>query len=146
LRVGKSPATAILGTHVVVVFFNIPVARPAREVPLILVTVVELVLLAEPSNELPALVTSPVRVPIVLAVVNLGAETIVITGVVVVVATVASELAEVTLVTVPLPALPLLAAVTSPLALTVMLAFVKEPTLEFTVARVRAVAPVASPV
>lgn len=62
---GRSELTAILGTHVPVVFFNIPVASPAREVPLILVTVVELVLLLVPSNELPALVTSPVRVPIV---------------------------------------------------------------------------------
>ncbi len=68
MRVGKSPATAILGTHVVVVFFNIPVARPAREVPLILVTVVEFVLLPVPSKLEPALVTSPVRVPIVRAV------------------------------------------------------------------------------
>lgn len=46
----------------------------------------------------------------------------------------------------PEPPLPFDAAVTSPLALTVMFAFVKEPTLEFTVARVRAVSPVASPV
>lgn len=46
----------------------------------------------------------------------------------------------------PEPPLPLAAAVTRPLALTVMLAFVKEPTLEFTVARVSAVSPVASPV
>lgn len=65
MRVGKSPATAILGTHVVVVFFKIPVARPAREVPFILVTIVEFVLFAEPSKLEPAEVTSPVRVPIV---------------------------------------------------------------------------------
>jgi len=44
------------------------------------------------------------------------------------------------------PALPLLAAVISPFPLTVIFAFVKEPTLLFTVASVRAVAPVASPV
>lgn len=68
LRVGKSPATAILGTHVAVVFFNIPVARPASEVPFILVTVVEFVLLPVPSKLEPVEVTSPVRVPIVLPV------------------------------------------------------------------------------
>lgn len=68
MRVGKSPATAILGTHVPVVFLSIPVARPAREVPFILVTVVELVLLPVPSKEEPVEVTSPVRVPIVRAV------------------------------------------------------------------------------
>ena len=62
-----------------------------------------LVLFALPSNEEPALVTSPVAVPIVRAVVILGAETIVITGVVVVLATVASPLAEVTEVTVQEP-------------------------------------------
>lgn len=103
------------------------------------------VLFAEPLKVEPALVTSPVAVPIVRAVVRIGAETIVITGVVVVVATVAFASAEVTEVTVPLPPLPVLAAVIRPFAFTVTLAFVKEPTLEFTVARVRAVAPVASP-
>ena len=51
-------------------------------------------ILAVPSKEVP---------PIVRAVVSLGADTIVITGVVVVVATVASALAEVTDVTVPEP-------------------------------------------
>lgn len=86
--------------------------------------VVAFVLLAEPSNELPAVVMSHVRVPIVLAVVNLGADTIVITGVVVVVATVASPLAEVTEVTVPPPALPLAAAVILPFESTVILAAV----------------------
>ena len=35
------PATAILGTPVVVVFFRIPVARPASDTPLIFVTVNE---------------------------------------------------------------------------------------------------------
>lgn len=60
-------------------------------------------MLALPSNELPAVVPSPVRVPIVLAVVSLGADTIVITGVVVVFATVASPFAEVTEVTVHEP-------------------------------------------
>lgn len=45
----------------------------------------------------------------------------------------------------PEPPLPFDAAVTSPLALTVMFAFVKEPTLEFTVARVRAFALFAEP-
>ena len=40
LRVGKSAAMAILGTPVPVVFLRIPVAKPAREVPLILTTVV----------------------------------------------------------------------------------------------------------
>lgn len=62
---GRSELTAILGTHVPVVFFNIPVASPAREVPLILVTVVEFVLLPVPSKLEPVEVTSPVRVPIV---------------------------------------------------------------------------------
>jgi hypothetical protein len=38
-NVGKSAATAIDGTPVVVVFFKIPVAKPAKEVPLILTTV-----------------------------------------------------------------------------------------------------------
>ena len=52
------------------------------------------VMLAEPSKETPLMVR---------AVVSLGADTIVITGVVVVVATVASVLAEVTEVTVPAP-------------------------------------------
>lgn len=52
------------------------------------------VISAVPSNDVQ---------PIKRAVVNLGAETIVITGVVVPVATVASELAELTLVTVPHP-------------------------------------------
>lgn len=42
------------------------------------------------------------------------------------------------------PPLPFAAAVTSHLAFTVMLAFVKDPTLPLTVARVRAVSPVAS--
>lgn len=124
MSVGKSHATAILGTPVVVVFFRIPVASPASEVPFILVTVVAFVLLPEPSKEEPALVTSPVRVPIVLAVVSLGAETIVITGVVVVVATVASLLADVTEVTVPPPELPFAAAVTRPLLSTVIFAAV----------------------
>jgi len=55
---------------------------------------VVIAILAVPSKQVP---------PIVRAVVSLGAETIVITGVVVVVATVASELAEVTDVTVPEP-------------------------------------------
>lgn len=62
---GRSEFTAILGTPVLVVFFNRPVARPAREVPFILVTVVELVLLPVPSKLEPVEVTSPVRVPIV---------------------------------------------------------------------------------
>lgn len=68
MSVGKSPATAILGTPVAVVFFSIPVARPAREVPFNLVTVVEFVLLPVPSKLEPVAVTSPVRVPIVLPV------------------------------------------------------------------------------
>ena len=40
LSVGKSAATAMEGTPVVVVFFRMPVASPAKAVPLILVTVV----------------------------------------------------------------------------------------------------------
>lgn len=50
-------------------------------------------------------------------------------------------------VTVPVGADPLEAAVIKPLALTVMLAYVNEPTLEFTVAKVKALEPevVASP-
>jgi hypothetical protein len=43
-------------------------------------------------------------------------------------------------------AVPLDAAVTKPFAFTVKFGFVKEPTLEFTVASVSAVLPVASPV
>ena len=52
-----------------------------------------------------------------------------------------------TLVTVPVGAAPLDAAVISPFALTVMLAYVNEPTLPFTVAKVNALEPevVASP-
>jgi hypothetical protein len=69
-------------------------------------------------------VPSKATPPIFRAVVNLGAETIVMTGVVVVVATVASLFAEVTDVTVPPPALPLAAAVTLPLLSTVILAAV----------------------
>jgi len=53
------------------------------------------VIFAEPLNDTP---------PIVRAVVSIGDDTIVITGVVVVVAIVASQLAEVTEVTVPAPA------------------------------------------
>lgn len=65
---GRSELRAILGTQVPVVFFKIPVPRPAREVPFILVTVIEFVLFAVPSNEDPAEVASPVIVPIVRAV------------------------------------------------------------------------------
>ena len=52
-RVGKSAATAMLGTPVVMVFLRMPVAKPARATPLILPTVVATV----PAVE----VTSPVR-------------------------------------------------------------------------------------
>ena len=58
----------IKGTPVAVVFLSTPVASPASEVPLSLVTVRAFVLFAEPSNVLPALVASPVTVQIVLAV------------------------------------------------------------------------------
>ena len=68
MRVGKSHATAILGTQVPVVFFKIPVPRPAREVQFILVTVIAFVLFAVQSKEEPVLVASPVIVPIVRAV------------------------------------------------------------------------------
>ncbi len=98
---------AVCGTPVdaVVLPINWSCARSAilARVTALLAIVSALVLLAVPSNEEPALVTSPVAVPIVLAVVIFGAETIVITGVVVVFATVASPFAEVTEVTVPPP-------------------------------------------
>ena len=56
-RIGKSAATAIDGTPVPVVFFNIPVDKPDREVPLIFCTVLA-----------PAVpVTSPARVPATIA-------------------------------------------------------------------------------
>ena len=54
LRVGKSAATAMLGTPVPVVFFRIPVVNPANEVPLIFTTVTA----TEPD---PLAVASPVR-------------------------------------------------------------------------------------
>jgi hypothetical protein len=54
LSVGKSAATAIDGTPVVVVFLRMPVARPDSAVPLILVTV------AASAPVLPEAVTSPV--------------------------------------------------------------------------------------
>ena len=54
LSVGKSPATAMLGTPVVVVFLRMPVARPANDVPLILVTA------AVSAPVEPLAVTSPV--------------------------------------------------------------------------------------
>ncbi len=98
---------AVCGTPVeaVVLPMNWSCAKSAilARVTALLAIVRAFVLLAEPSKVEPALVTSPVVVPIVLAVVNLGADTIVMTGVVVVVATVASALAEVTEVTVPEP-------------------------------------------
>ena len=50
------PATAMLGTPVLVVFFRRPVTRPARETPLILPTTVAL--------WVP--VTSPARLPVKL--------------------------------------------------------------------------------
>lgn len=53
-NVGKSDAIAILGTPVVVVFFNIPVVSPANDVPLILPTTV--------ADCVP--VTSPERLPV----------------------------------------------------------------------------------
>lgn len=106
----------VLAAAVIVVVCGTPVeaevlpmnwscARSAilARVTALLAIVSALVLFPVPSKEEPALVTSPVAVPIVLAVVNLGAETIVITGVVVVFATVASPFAEVTEVTVPEP-------------------------------------------
>lgn len=48
LRVGKSPATAIDGTPVAVVFFNIPVASAARFCPLIATTVKAVAPVASP--------------------------------------------------------------------------------------------------
>ena len=59
LSVGKSPATAIDGTPVVVVFLSIPVARTAKDVPFILTTVA-----AFPTD-----VTSPVKLALVVTVV-----------------------------------------------------------------------------
>ena len=56
-RVGKSTATAILGTPVPVVFFKIPVARPASEVPFIFTTVRAVAPVASPVWV--AFVTSP---------------------------------------------------------------------------------------
>ena len=54
LSVGKSAATAMDGTPVVVVFFKIPVARPAIEVPFIF-----------PTTVAPCVpVTSPARLPV----------------------------------------------------------------------------------
>ena len=53
-NVGKSPAMAIDGTPVPVVFFRMPVPSPANDVPLIFVTVAA----ALPG---PLAVTSPVR-------------------------------------------------------------------------------------
>ena len=56
-RIGKSPAMAIEGTPVPVVFFSIPVPSPAREVPLIFCTVLA-----------PAVpVTSPTSMPATMA-------------------------------------------------------------------------------
>lgn len=72
-------------------------------------------MLAEPLKETP---------PIVRAVERRGAEFTVSTGVVVPVATVKSPFAELTEVTVPLPALPLLAAVILPFESTVKFVFV----------------------
>lgn len=74
--------------------------------PVLVLTVASVrafVLFPVPSNELPALVTSPVVVPIVRAVVSFGADMTVRTGVVVGVATVKSEVEDDTLVTVPVP-------------------------------------------
>ena len=45
---GRSAPVAILGTPVAVVFFKMPVANPANEVPLMRVTVAVLVMLPEP--------------------------------------------------------------------------------------------------
>jgi len=47
-KVGKSPATAIEGTPVVVVFFKIPVASPDIRTPLILTTVSAVLPVASP--------------------------------------------------------------------------------------------------
>ena len=72
-RVGKSAATAILGTPVVVVFFNIPVANPANDVPLIFPTVVA-------KLPVPVPVTSPVKVivwsPVLVPLTVVSAETV----------------------------------------------------------------------
>ena len=52
------PATAIVGTPVVVVFFRMPVDKLANDVPFIFTTV----------DVLPTLVTSPVRLALVVTV------------------------------------------------------------------------------
>ena len=78
----------------IAVAFPVEVTTPVRLAFVVTVVASATAILAVPSKEVP---------PIVRAVVSLGAETIVMTGVVVVVATVASELAEVTDVTVPEP-------------------------------------------
>ena len=72
LSVGKSAATAMLGTPVVVVFINIPVARPAMEVPLICSTTLAPCVPVTSPAKLPVkeaaepvtLVWSPVLVPL----------------------------------------------------------------------------------
>ena len=107
----KVPAGAITSAVIIpvvnpfafIVITGIAVDEPVVPAVATVANVNAFVLFAVPSKELPALVASPVVIPIVRAVVNLGAETIVITGEVVVFATVASALAEVTEVTVPDP-------------------------------------------
>ena len=60
LSIGKSPATAMDGTPVTVVFFRMPVASPANDVLFIAVTVEVAVTLAVPSKLGEVYVTSPV--------------------------------------------------------------------------------------
>ena len=74
--VGKSPATAILGTPVDVVFFRMPVASPERLTPFIFTTVTAPDTAAEPSNAVVVNVASPVP-EIVRAVVSVAADPVV---------------------------------------------------------------------
>jgi hypothetical protein len=64
--VGKSPATAIEGAPVVVVFFRMPVARPARDTPLIFPTVVETVLTVLVTSPVSAGIRAVGRVPLLM--------------------------------------------------------------------------------
>ena len=79
LRVGKSAAMAMLGTPVLVVFFRMPVPRPAKDVPLILPTTVAPCVpvtspaklpVKEPAEPETLPVTLPVRLPEKVVAVN----------------------------------------------------------------------------
>ena len=72
MSVGKSPATAIDGAPVVVVFLSIPVASPAKLTPFIFTTVTAPLTAADPSNAVVVNVASPVP-EIVRGVVNVAA-------------------------------------------------------------------------